>query len=68
MSETYEPNAERGINTCAYYRGVGTCEFGCQGPDGPACHELGAPGPEDLDEWQQRGLPYSEVAEGIASR
>jgi hypothetical protein len=47
------------LNLCAYYRGVGTCSFGCgSGPDpsGPQCHELGAPGRRDVEEWQARGL------------
>jgi hypothetical protein len=44
---------------CDYYRGVGTCSFGCQGPDGPACHEIGPPTPEVLAELDRRGVPVS---------
>jgi hypothetical protein len=57
----------RGMNTCAYYRGVDTCEFGCYGPDGPRCQELGPPGPDDLAEWRRLELSYSEDAERLAA-
>lgn len=54
--------------TCAYYRGVGTCSFGCQGPDGPACYELGAPGREALAVWRQLGLEASDDVVAYAER
>ena len=48
------------LRFCAYYRGVGACSFGCYGPDGPQCMELGRPSPEDLAELEAAGAEVSE--------
>ena len=47
-----------GYVLCDYYRGVGTCSFGCLGPDGPLCHEIGPPTREVLEELDRHGIPY----------